>query len=65
MPTDIEIAQSVTPRYILDIAREAGIPEDAASSEIERALGALGEVDGRSVNEEIIKDIFTRFCVGK
>ena len=46
-------------------AYEAGIPEDAASSEIERALGALGEVDGRSVNEEIIKDIFARFCVGK
>ena len=28
MPTDIEIAQSVTPRYILDVARDAGIPEE-------------------------------------
>ena len=27
MPTDIEIAQSVTPKYILDIARNAGIDE--------------------------------------
>ena len=31
MPTDIEIAQSCTPRPIAEIAREAGIPEDALS----------------------------------
>ena len=31
MPTDIEIAQSCTPRPIAEIARKAGIPEEALS----------------------------------
>ena len=31
----------------------------------ELAMAALGEVDGRSVDESIISDIFSHFCVGK
>ena len=46
-------------------AYEGGIPEDAAASEIERALGAISEVDGRQVSEDLVKDIFSKFCVGK
>ncbi len=44
---------------------EVGFAQDAASSDIERALGAISELDGRSVSEEIVSDIFSRFCVGK
>ena len=44
---------------------EAGFMQDAASSDIERALGAVSELDGRSVSEEIVADIFSKFCVGK
>ena len=43
----------------------AGMPEDAASSDIELALGAIGELDGRAVSEEVVADIFAKFCVGK
>ncbi|MBP3591811.1 MAG: tRNA uridine-5-carboxymethylaminomethyl(34) synthesis GTPase MnmE [Clostridia bacterium] len=43
----------------------AGLPTDAAASDIERAIGALGELCGRSVSEAIVSDIFSRFCVGK
>lgn len=46
-------------------AYRLGIPADAASSDIELALGAIGEVDGRSVSDEVVADIFSRFCVGK
>ena len=46
-------------------AFEIGLPEDASSSDIELALGAISELDGRSVTEEIVNDIFSRFCVGK
>ena len=42
-----------------------GIPADAAASDIELAVGAIGETDGRSVSEEVVADIFSRFCVGK
>ena len=44
---------------------ELGIPADAASSDIELCLSSLGEVDGRSVSDEVVSDIFSRFCVGK
>ena len=44
---------------------EAGFSQDAASSDIERALGAVAELDGRAVSEEIVADIFSKFCVGK
>ena len=44
---------------------ELGFSQDAASSDVERALGAISELDGRAVSEEIVSDIFSKFCVGK
>lgn len=44
---------------------DAGIPLDAACVEAELAMSAVGEVDGRSVGEDIVADIFSHFCVGK
>ena len=46
-------------------AYSVGMPPDAASSDIELALGAIGELDGRSVSESVTNNIFSRFCVGK
>ena len=42
-----------------------GFSQDAASTDIERALGAISELDGKAVSEEIVGDIFSKFCVGK
>lgn len=39
--------------------------EDIAGSELEQAMGAIGEIDGRSVGEDIVNRIFHNFCVGK
>ncbi len=38
---------------------------DVAGGDIERAIAALSEADGRSVTEEIVNSIFSHFCVGK
>ncbi len=38
---------------------------DIAGTELEGAMGALGELDGRRVGIEIVDDIFSKFCVGK
>ena len=47
------------------LAIDSGVYIDAAASEIERALGAICEVDGREVSEAVLTDIFSKFCVGK
>jgi tRNA modification GTPase len=38
---------------------------DAAAGDLELALGALAESDGRAVSDEIVSHIFAKFCVGK
>ena len=44
---------------------DSGYTPDVAGLDIEQAMSALGEIDGRSVSEDIVRDIFGRFCVGK
>ena len=46
-------------------AYELGVSTDAASSDIELALGAIAELDGKAVSEEVVAEIFSKFCVGK
>ena len=43
----------------------AGYTFDLVSADLEEALEALGETDGRNVNEDIVASIFSHFCVGK
>ncbi len=46
-------------------ALTSGFTQDIAGMDIELALSALGEIDGRSVTSDIVDDIFHNFCVGK
>lgn len=46
-------------------AFEAGFPADVAFQDLELAIGALEELDGRSVTTTLVDHIFSRFCVGK
>ncbi len=41
------------------------LPLDLCCVAIEDALSSLGEVDGVKLSEEIVSEIFSRFCVGK
>ncbi len=43
----------------------AGYSADLVSSDIERALCELSDLSGREVTDEIVADIFSKFCVGK
>ena len=47
------------------IAALDGFTQDIAGMDIERALSAIAEADGRQVSEDIVNEIFSHFCVGK
>ena len=41
------------------------MPIDISSIYIKQALENLGEITGKNVTEDIINEIFKRFCLGK
>jgi len=46
-------------------AARLGFGEDICAMYLESALTSLSELDGRSVSEDIVDGIFSKFCVGK
>ena len=46
-------------------AMDAGEPADGVCTLAEEALANISLLDGRGVSEEIVSEIFSRFCVGK
>jgi len=46
-------------------ARVAGIPQDLLATSVRSALHAVGEVTGEQVDEAVLREIFSRFCIGK
>jgi tRNA modification GTPase len=54
-------------RHIEDAqtARAAGIPQDLLATSVRAALHAVGEVTGEEVDESVLTEIFSRFCIGK
>ena len=43
----------------------AGMEIDLCCIDVEDAMSALAELDGREISEDIVGEIFSRFCVGK
>ena len=46
-------------------ARAAGFPLDLMATDVRAALRAIGEVTGEAVDEAVLTEIFSRFCIGK
>ena len=46
-------------------AIEMGMPEDCLAIDLHDAFGHLGMIVGESLKEEIIDQLFSRFCLGK
>ncbi len=44
---------------------EQGVPMDLLAGDITAAIHALGEITGETVTEDLLKTIFSRFCIGK
>ena len=44
---------------------DAGLPYDICADDIRAAMGELGGLCGREMGEDVLTEIFSRFCVGK
>jgi tRNA modification GTPase len=44
---------------------DAGLPYDICADDIRAAMAELGSLCGREMGEEVLSEIFSRFCVGK
>lgn len=51
--------------YEADAAARLGVTPDAVGVSLERALDAIYELSGKTAGEEVIDEVFKRFCVGK
>ena len=43
----------------------SGVTPDAVGVELEAALDAVYELSGKRASDEVIAEVFKRFCVGK
>lgn len=67
--TNLRQAEAIT-RAAESVSRAAdaireGITPDAVLLDVEEGLSALAEITGANVREDIVSEIFSRFCVGK
>ncbi len=49
----------------LQMSLESGMPEDFFTIDLMDAYGALGEIIGEQVSEDLVNEIFDKFCMGK
>ena len=46
-------------------ALDDGMTPDMCAVDLSAALDALGEITGETMSEQVISEVFARFCVGK
>ena len=44
---------------------EQGMPEDFFSIDLSDAYSELGRIVGEAVGDDVVNEIFSRFCMGK
>ena len=46
-------------------AIEEGMPEDFFSIDLMGAYSCLGRITGEEVDDDLVEEIFSKFCMGK
>ena len=74
---DVGVCAASNPRHVESLSRARGAlaraaaagrrgePGEIVALELREALGAIGEVTGKNVGEDLLDRIFGRFCIGK
>ena len=44
---------------------DAGMPEDFYSIDLMDAYESLGNITGEAIGEDLVNEIFSKFCMGK
>ena len=44
---------------------QEGMPEDFYTIDLMNAFSALGKIIGEDVEDDLVEEIFSRFCIGK
>lgn len=50
---------------LAEAAHKEGLPLDFVTIDIKESAEHLGKITGESVSEDVVKEIFARFCIGK
>ncbi len=50
---------------LAEAAHESALPLDFVTIDIKECAEYLGQITGESVSEDVVREIFTRFCIGK
>lgn len=59
------LSNSLESLYQVKRSLEAGMPEDFYSIDLMSAYGELGKITGEEIGEDLINEIFSKFCMGK
>ncbi len=60
------VAQKAVESLIhLEDTAQAGLPWDFWTIDLREAIHHLGEITGKEINENILDEIFSKFCIGK
>ncbi len=60
---DIKVAKNSLEKVLYSI--ESGMPEDFYSIDLLDAYDALGKIIGETIGEDLVNEIFSKFCMGK
>ena len=60
-----EFLKAVESLSLVENSIESGMPEDFYSIDLTDAYESLGRILGESLGEDLVNEIFSKFCMGK
>ena len=59
------LASSIQSLYLVKNSIENGMPEDFYTIDLMEAYASLGSILGEEIGDDLVEEIFSKFCMGK